>query len=241
MLLKRLVDTFVAPRRCPVCNQALNVSEKFLCLKCLASVQPCTHTTLDIIDRHQAIANAIVVPERIDIWMHYDPDSPHAAIIKDVKYHGMERMGRYIGTLFANDLKCRETVPGKIAVDQIDVLLPMPMHWRKEIKRGYNQAKIFAQGIAQVLDIPIADNLIATKPHSTQTHLDQRHRAQNIQNCFALRFPEEFDGLNIAIVDDIITTGASIAEAAITISKSGARPATISYWAIGLTNRYSGK
>ena len=84
------------------------------------------------------------------------------------------------------------------------------MHHHKQASRGYNQAEYIAQGISEVTGIPLANNIIATKPHDTQTQKTILERWENTQGLYAAVHPEQLIGKHVLIVDDVVTTGATM-------------------------------
>ncbi len=104
------------------------------------------------------------------------------------------------------------------------VLVPIPLHATKYRKRGYNQAKILAAGLGQKLSIPVVDLLKRTKNTPTQVGLPRDRRIENIKGAFAVsdKFGGKVNGATIFLVDDILTSGATMSEAAKILKKAGA-------------------
>lgn len=130
-------------------------------------------------------------------------------IIKQFKYHGKENyavmMGELFGKLFA------ETDFAK----NIDIIVPVPLHPKKEAIRGYNQSEKFASGITKTLNIPVnSTNLIRIKNTITQTKMNNESRIKNMLNAFSLIDSDLFVGKHILIVDDVLTTGSTLYECA---------------------------
>ena len=170
-------------------------------------------------------------------WFDYSPTASQADFIRYAKYGHRPRQARALGRVFATELlaDADRTPWGQPTVHDVDLLLPVPLHRRKLLYRGYNQAAEIARGISDVTGIPVGDNLRAIANHSTQTMLSAEERRRNIAGCFGIRYAEELDGLRVALVDDIVTTGATLSECTLTLSRSGARPATIGAIALALT------
>lgn len=230
-----IADTFLLPRRCVCCGALLLKGEEVACVVCLAAVERCGLRSLDFLQNHAGLANAVAPAGIAEAWMAYDRRVASAEIIRSVKFHDTPRNGRVLGRLFGRDLLHRDYSGMLINASDIDVLLPMPMHFSKRLQRGYNQSEEIAAGIARVIGCAVGDNLVALRGHSTQTRLGTGGRRLNIEGCFGVRHPEELEGLHVALVDDIITTGASMCEAAQALSRGGARPASISILALGAT------
>lgn len=234
-IIRRLFDGYIIPRTCPVCGCSLESDEDVMCMECLIKMPLCYERGPEIFDIRGAIVNSAAPLGLAAAWYHYDPKSPYANLIRKAKYSDSPRMARRLGAMFAAEQLRRGTTDGELSIKDVDVLLPMPMHKSKLRKRGYNQSEEIALGMAEVLGIPVGDNLVAIKPHNTQTRLGNTERASNLHGCFALQHAEELAGLNVAIVDDIITTGASMTEAASTLSWGAPNTASISYLALART------
>ncbi len=106
----------------------------------------------------------------------------------------------------------------------IDYLIPIPLHPARFRERGYNQALLLAQTIAQTLHIPLSkNNLIRVRYTDPQTELGLKDRWTNIQDAFRIKRPAELKGKNILLIDDLLTTGATVSEAAQVLKQAGAQ------------------
>lgn len=233
--------TFAAPFGpfCVVCDKALLRHEQYLCTTCVATLPRATRllspaaAPRNLVD---ATSNAVAPPGILASWYVYNPLAPQAEIIRTAKYRGLHRLAHHMGRLFARELQLMPRAADcTIGLDELDVLLPVPMHWLKYLGRGYNQADHIAAGIAEVLRLPLGDNIVAVRPHNTQTRKNRRQRMAGLKGSIAVGHPGELDGLNIALVDDLVTTGATIRECVQAIGYSGARPATVSVLTLGAT------
>ena len=209
MLISRIADLLM-PCECPVCGAPADAGGA-LCAGCLLEMP-----RLPLYDRAESaelaiLANAVCPPSFIAAWMLYDPFRPHAEMIRTSKYRGRPGLARRLGALFAAEFA--DTYPEAAA--RPDVLIPVPMYWRKELT-------------------PVADNLVAVRPHATQTRRSAQQRRANIEGIFSVLHPSDFDGLDVVIVDDVITTGATIGEVAIALGRAGARPASVGAMALGM-------
>lgn len=218
----------VGLRTCAVCGCELVSDEYGLCLRCQATLPRCNEAHLAA--RFADIFSNAIAPQGITAaWFHYDPQTDPSRAIRTAKYADRPRLARELGRSFGMELTRRY---GRLPAD---VLLPVPMHWWKRMSRGYNQSLEIARGISSATGIAVGDNLTALRPHSTQTHKSHLARRENIRGIIGVDHPAELDGLRLAIVDDIITTGATIAECATAISISGTRPASIGFITLGAT------
>lgn len=225
-----IADIFI-PRVCPACGCAMDSSEEAICGACLLTMKRCS-TASDKL--REVVANAPAPAGIAASWLRYHHNSPEARLIQSIKYRGRPRLGRDLGRVFGQELAALSRPEGMLKPADIDVLIPVPLHWTKRLRRGFNQSECIAEGIADALGCGVATCLRAVRPHATQTHKTDRGRAENVVGIFALDKDAKLDGLNIAVVDDVITTGATVREAIMTIGRAGARPATVSVLSLAL-------
>ena len=209
------------PVTCPVCDKKLNFNESPLCLKCLAS--------LPRIRTDQTINHVGAPDNKVNIrsWLVYEHENPAYYLIHHIKYHDRRNLARKLG---------REFAAQKLVDSNIDLILPIPIHWTKFVKRSYNQTMEIARGVNDLTDIPIGNNLFAPRPHSSQTKRDRQQRFENVQNIFRIRNPHQLNDRHIAILDDVITTGATMFSALDQIL-SQSKPASITFLSIARTKQ----
>lgn len=240
MILKRIysfLESIIAPRKCHLCGELLVSEERMLCTKCLMAL-PRTHCHLSPNSRlSQFIDNGIAIPGFTAAWFLYAPTTSAAKLIVDAKYHSRPWQARTLGRIFGAELLAdasKAITKGAMPITNVDILLPVPMHPDKILTRGFNQAEEIALGISDITGIPVADNIIATKPHATQTRRSKTSRRENIKQIYSVVEPQHLDGMNVVIVDDVITSGATINECIMAISRSGAKPASFGALCLGL-------
>jgi ComF family protein len=135
-------------------------------------------------------------------------------LIHRLKYHGDQEVGERLGALFAHELLESERMKG------IDVIVPVPLHPKKMHVRGYNQCDCIARGMAETLGAEISlNNLTRTHFSATQTRRGRISRWSNVKDIFWVREPEKFENKRILLVDDVITTGATIEACATALLK----------------------
>jgi len=122
-----------------------------------------------------------------------------------LKYKGETTIGRELGKWFGAELLQSPLY------QKIDAIVPVPLHPKKERKRGYNQSQVFAEGIAERTGWALeADVMVRIRHTKTQTKLNKQERQKNIAGAFALARPERIKGKHILLIDDVLTTGATL-------------------------------
>lgn len=201
--LSAAVDT-VMPRLCPVCGNALDADERWLCRKCLASLPRTRYEEKDFNTMEQHFAGKVPI-ERATAYFFYEKGAPYASILHDIKYRSMPRMGFWLAARAVQEMTATGFFHG------IDVVTAVPLHRSKLAHRGYNQSEYLARGIGDALGIPYVDALRAVRPHSTQTHKGALERWENIQGNYALsQRADQLAGKHVLLVDDVITTGSTL-------------------------------
>jgi ComF family protein len=126
-------------------------------------------------------------------------------MIHEFKYHGNKKAGHYFGNLMGKNLL------NSNRFKNIDVIIPLPLFEKKEKMRGFNQAEILCNGIAEIINKPvIKKNVIRKVFTETQTKKHRIERWENVEGIFYVNEPQSLEGKNILLVDDVITTGATI-------------------------------
>ena len=194
----------VMPRTCPVCQQALDSDERWLCRKCLSALPRTRYEEVQFNTMEQHFAGKVPI-ERATAYFFYEKGSPYSSILHDIKYHGIPTMGRWLTARAVHDMESSHFFDG------IDAVTAVPLHRSKLAHRGYNQSEYLARGIADALSIPYIEALKAIRPHATQTHKGAMERWQNIQGNYALKNnTDHLAGKHILLVDDVITTGSTL-------------------------------
>lgn len=222
------LSSMLWPRVCEICATTLVHGENTLCLHCLADM-PRTNLHNDHFSEiHKRLAGHAPV-NRAAAYFYYYRDNPYARLIQNAKYNNRPRLARTLASMFAEEIMPDGFFSG------IDILLPVPLHCLKELSRGYNQSREIARGISRVTSIPIGDNLIATRAHSTQTRRGAFERWINTRSIYSLINPDGLRSKHILLIDDVITTGATILRCAETIH-AAVPSATISVLSLGFTH-----
>lgn len=193
----------IYPKVCEVCGRALTRGEDFLCLHCNVDM-PRTNLHFDRFNTiHQRLAGKAPI-ERATGYFYYYRDSDYARLVQKAKYNNRPGIIEKLATKMVNELKSSGFF------DDIDVVQPVPMHWLKKIIRGYNQSEVLASAISEELGIEVCDCLKARRGHKTQTRKNRIERWENTKDIFKIKNASEIEHKHVLVVDDVITTGATI-------------------------------
>jgi ComF family protein len=147
----------------------------------------------------------------------FEKDKALQLFIHSIKYHKRFLNAKYLGKLIGENLK------EQIQNWSVDYILPVPLHSLRNADRGFNQSKYIANGIGKELGINVNINLLKrTRYTETQTNLTLKEREENISNAFQVKHKRLIEGKTFLLVDDIITTGATIRECGKVLIEGGA-------------------
>lgn len=126
-------------------------------------------------------------------------------LIHRLKYNGDKPVGQYLGRMMGH------TLLNSGRIGELDYLIPLPLHAEKEFKRGYNQAEVVCNGIMESTGIPVlTKNVVRVNVTSTQTRKSRMDRWENVKDVFSVQHPEQLKHKKILLVDDVLTTGATL-------------------------------
>lgn len=226
MKLLSSLSEYIFPRTCHLCGLRLAPDESYVCTSCLSRLPRTLYHRQPDNPMEQRFMG-IVPYTRASGHFFYSRHSDLAELIKDFKYRKYRGLAAHLGAVVAIEL-----LPTGFFND-IDVIVPVPMHFLKQARRGYNQATEVARGMARVAKLPVNQNLRAVQSHRTQTSQSLAGRRNNVEGIFKLRNPQQLAGLHVLLVDDVCTTGSTLTEAALTITNSA--NANISMLTLGVT------
>ena len=199
----------VWPRRCGVCGGFLDTEERYVCAECLKDM-PLTYFWSWRANPAEQIHWARTSLEGVVSLFYYSRDNDYKELLHAVKYGGNVATGRWLGRILGE--KMREA-----AYPLPDVIVPVPLHWRRQWKRGYNQAEVIARGISEGLsgDIPVLTDILRRVRYSTsQTRMSVGSKWENVSGSFVLidnrTAAERLSGRHVLLVDDVLTTGATV-------------------------------
>lgn len=192
------------PRYCEVCGNRLLKPEECLCFKCLSRL-PRTGLHLQKANEMEKNFWGRFSIERAASFLYYSKGGDVRKLLYELKYYGNRRLGISLGKCMAAEMQ----VSGFF--DGIDALVPVPLHPKKKRIRGYNQSELLAQGISSVVGIPVVTHWIQKNQHTdTQTQKSRYERWLNVGEVFVCNDLHLMEGKHILLIDDVLTTGATI-------------------------------
>jgi ComF family protein len=202
-MVKNLLNLFF-PKVCYACNNLLGDNEKHICITCRHNL-PVTNYHFE---NNKAIKKVLYGRAKLELGtalLKFEKKGIVQHLLHNLKYKGYETIGEVLGKWLGNELRTIE------AYNTIDVIIPVPLHKRKLRKRGYNQVEKFGVEIAKALDVEYIDTvLLKTTTTKTQVFKKRIARWDNSNEVFTMQNESLIEGKHILLVDDIITTGATI-------------------------------
>lgn len=213
MRIRALMDFFF-PRLCVVCGRKLALDEHYLCCCCLLDMPVVRYASFE--DNIMAQTFWGLVPfERAAAIFHYRHDSSFSRLLFEMKYHHNPHVCYAVGRMMATKLLDKGFFEG------MDVIVPIPLSTERLRERGYNQSERMAKGIADVTGLRLAtDSVARVVSNPTQTALSPERRRDNVRGIFTVTDTTSLEGRHVLLVDDVMTTGATLLSCAETISHS---------------------
>ena len=249
--LRAVADIFL-PRVCVVCGRRLSLEEKHICGDCLEDM-PLTRFHLL---KHNPMAdkfNSVIQKHLETLWasgrsdvpyeryafatalFFYDTDNGYRHIPYQIKYHDNLRLGRHFGKMLGDEVSRTPWL------QDVDMIIPVPLHWRRRWSRGYNQAEVIAREVALSIGAPLRTDLLKrTRYTKTQTQLSPDEKVTNVSRAFSASRPDDMlvatenmphgsgntpqkqEGIpvppngflchHILLIDDVFTTGSTLCE-----------------------------
>lgn len=202
-----------------------------LCLPCRAQLRPLPASACAICCLPLSGGGAVALPpgwpcqacrderpsfERLlALWSY---EEPLTAVVRALKFRRLDYLGRHLGEALAARFAAQ--------LGAIDLVVPVPLHWRRRLRRGYNQAERMATPLARELGLPVVPLLRRTRSTPPQSLLGRAARVANLRRAFQVSDPARLRGRHLLLVDDVATTGATLEAAAAVLRAAGAAAVT---------------
>ena len=199
---------------CSYCNKRILSSDHVFCIEC-NGLLPRTYFNFSksniVLDK----LRTFIPLGAAGSFLFYNENQMVQHILWEIKYNGNTHLAKEIGRLAiaGNEESFKR---------EVDLIIPIPLHKTKLQLRGYNQTAFFAEGMSEILEIPSAiDILKRSKQTSSQTKLNRENRFQNLDQAFMIENKEKIQGKHVLLVDDVVTTGATLISAGHCLLDSG--------------------
>lgn len=200
------------PSVCAACGNSLFKWERLVCTRC-RSFLPRTGYERNEDNPLARLFYGKVRLKAVTACYFFSKAGRVQHLIHELKYKGNVDAGIFLGQELGKSIKDAPLF------QDIDYLIPVPLHPKKEKKRGYNQSMVIARGIAEVTGIPIGDKfLVRSINTATQTHKTKEERWQNVKDIFELHHSKQLEGKYVLLIDDVLTTGATLEACALKLS-----------------------
>jgi ComF family protein len=229
--LGRAALELICPSCCAVCRTEISDSKEILCGECWQQLRDNLQSRSCPVCGHNTGPYALIEgrchrcqrrrPQVGHVVRVGEYDGVLRQLILQFKFHRQSHLDCFLGGLLAS------AMVGDSGLAQADLLVPIPLHWRRKWSRSYNQSELLAREAARILKsqnypIRLAGDLVRIRHTQPQTSLATSHRLINLHNAFAVCRGIDLSGKHICLVDDVTTTGTTLRVAAHTLKKAGA-------------------
>jgi ComF family protein len=211
----KIIFDFIFPRICLSCNTKLNLDESVICNSCKNTIKIVPQEFLKL-EYLKKFHNDLIIDDFESCFL-FEKEKVLQKVLHSYKYENKIYVGKFLGDLIYSNLE------KFIKAWDGDLIIPVPLHSLKKAERGYNQSYYIAKQVAKRLEIPIDKKLLKRRRYTqSQTKMNLIERKENVKNAFMLKDKKKIFGKKIILVDDVITTGATIGECAKVLKENGA-------------------
>lgn len=208
------VGALFYPPLCPVCGGELSEGGRTVCTLCRMRA-PLTRFWEQADNPMMRRLWGLAPVEQAAAFIWFVEGSGWQRLIHDFKYHGRWRLAREMGAWYGGCLADAGAFAG------VDALVPVPLHWMRRLRRGYNQSEYLARGMAGALGKPVWTGYLRRRVNNpSQTRARTADRWANVRDIFAVRHAEQLAGRHILLVDDVFTSGSTIISCAETLLRA---------------------
>lgn len=226
-MLQELIS-IIYPQLCLSCQRPLNRAESNMCVGCKAKL-PRTHFAIRSENPIFSLLWGKVEVEHASSVFYFRKGNVIQKLMHQLKYKGQQQAGIELGVLMATELKKSDLYKN------IDLVVPVPLHASKKRLRGYNQCDSIANGIAKTLNIEVKTNAVKrTRANATQTRKGHFDRHENVKSLFQVVDKSALNNKQVLLIDDVITTGSTLASCANSINKSTTAKLFVSTLAVAI-------
>jgi len=214
--LKKIIQNTIHlfyPHICTGCGSDILSKENLLCARCLNDL-PVTGFAVHPNNPVEEIFWGRINLKAAHSEFYFDKDALIQHLVHQLKYKSNQSIGVYLGELMG------KTLLNSKRFENIDALIPLPLYAEKERKRGYNQAAIICNGMSQIMNIPVITTKLQRQRYTeTQTKKHRTERWENVEGSFKVNDADALKGKHLLLVDDVVTTGATLEAAGMVLLK----------------------
>lgn len=215
------------PEECLGCNSQESRRKDFLCLDCLYNLPYTNHFNQpgNAFERHFVGRVPILKGAALFVYSYIIEN-----LIHQFKYNEMTKIGKRFGQ------EMGQKIYESSSFEEVDLIVPVPLHPAKFRKRGFNQSEILATEIGKILEVPVKSKLIIrSKQTKTQTKQNRLHRMENMKDAFGIASGHLYQDQHVLLVDDVLTTGATLEACALRLMEAGVKRISMVTLAMGLS------
>ena len=202
-MLNSLINLFF-PKLCAGCNSFIGTNESIICTVCRHELPLTNHHLNPENEAFKKFYGRIPV-EHVSALLYFHKKGMVQEMIHNLKYKGHEEIGSLLGEWYASDLK------DSPFLNNVDVIIPVPLHKKRLKERGYNQVTNFGLALSENFKIPLNNSILMRKVYSkTQSKKNLLGRTEGIETVFDVAFAEEDSNKHYLLIDDVLTTGATL-------------------------------
>jgi len=214
IIFNKAID-FILPRFCTSCERKLGASESSLCNSCVEKLKYASNERIQS-EFSRKFSDEKIIKDFGALFLFYE-NSVIQKLIHSLKYQQNYHIAKFISEILYDRLAV------KISEWKADIIIPVPLHSVKRSERGYNQAEEIAGSISSLSGIPCNSKILKRSKYTgSQTTLNLEERKRNISGAFSLKNKKCIKGKRIVIVDDVITTGATVTECGMILKQNSA-------------------
>jgi ComF family protein len=201
------------PKICGGCDVSLVKGEYHLCLHCRTALPFTNFENIKDNPVEKLFIGRVNIEFATSLFFFSQTERVQN-ILHNIKYNEQKELAIYIGKIFG------ERLQNNSYLNSVNTIIPVPLHPQKEHLRGYNQSALFAEGMNEVLNLDIQENnLVRIVNTYTQTKKSRLERVENMEKAFTVKNPEKLNNKHVLLIDDVLTTGATLEACALSLTE----------------------